>query len=174
VFFDQTYDIVRVLTVGALSYVALIIILRVSGKRTLAKMNAFDLVVTVSLGSTLATIALSSDVALSEGVAAFVVLCAAQYAVASVAARWPAAERAIKSRPVLLVDGGEILSEAVARERLTESEIRQAVRASGAGGLDQVGAVVLETDGSLSVIPSSSIGDRTALSDVEATSRAAP
>jgi uncharacterized membrane protein YcaP (DUF421 family) len=41
--------------------------LRVSGKRTLAKMNAFDLVVTVALGSTLATILLSADVSLAEG-----------------------------------------------------------------------------------------------------------
>jgi uncharacterized membrane protein YcaP (DUF421 family) len=166
-FFDRAYDVIRVLVVGSLSYVALVAVLRVSGKRTLAKMNAFDLVVTVSLGSTLATIALSSDVALVEGIAAFVVLCSAQFVVARSAVRWRKAESAVKSRPVLLVEDGEMLVEAVAAERLTESEVLQAIRSSGSGGLAQVAAVVLETDGSLSVITTSAAGDRGALRDVE-------
>ncbi|MEZ5180108.1 MAG: DUF421 domain-containing protein [Acidimicrobiales bacterium] len=147
-FFDRAYDVIRVLVVGVLSYVVLVAVLRVSGKRTLAKMSAFDLVVTVSLGSTLATIALSSDVALAEGVAAFVVLCTAQFLVAWSAARWSGFEETVKSRPVLLVEDGRVRSEAVGRERLTEGEVLQAIRASGTGDLSQVAAVVLETDGS--------------------------
>lgn len=72
--FDGWYGIARVLVIGSAAYVALIALLRISGKRTLSKLNAFDLVVTVALGSTLATILLSKDVALAEGIAAFVVL----------------------------------------------------------------------------------------------------
>ena len=60
-------DLWRIVIIGALIYPALIAILRLSGKRTLAKLNAFDLTVTVALGSTLATIPLSRDVALLEG-----------------------------------------------------------------------------------------------------------
>ena len=56
-FFDSWTALGRVLLVGTLAYVALVAILRISGKRTLTKLNAFDLVVTVALGSTLATIA---------------------------------------------------------------------------------------------------------------------
>lgn len=79
--FDTWQGPVRVLVVGTLAYVALVFFLRVSGKRTLTKMNAFGLVVTVALGSTLATITLSRSVALVEGVLAFALLLGLQLAV---------------------------------------------------------------------------------------------
>ncbi|WP_231362619.1 hypothetical protein [Thioalkalivibrio sp. ALMg9] len=66
-FFGGWDGLLRTLVVGVLAYVALIVFLRLSGKRTLSKMNAFDLVVTVALGSTLATVLLAKDVALAEG-----------------------------------------------------------------------------------------------------------
>ncbi len=73
-FFQNWSGLLRTVVVGVLAYVALVALLRVSGKRTLSKMNAFDFVVTVALGSTLATILLSKNVALAEGVVAFAVL----------------------------------------------------------------------------------------------------
>src|SRR5690554_5806016 len=80
-FFEDWSGLIRVIVVGTLAYATLVISLRVSGKRTLSKMNAFDLVVTVALGSTLATVILSKDVALAEGIAAFVLLIGLQYIV---------------------------------------------------------------------------------------------
>ena len=65
-FFDDWGGLARVAVVGFLAYGGLVLLLRVSGKRTLSKMNAFDLVVTVALGSTLATILLSSSVEISR------------------------------------------------------------------------------------------------------------
>lgn len=59
--FDSWSDLARVLAVGASAYVTLVVVLRAAGKRTLAKLNAFDLIVTIALGSTLATILLSAD-----------------------------------------------------------------------------------------------------------------
>ncbi len=73
-FFQNWSGLLRTVVVGVLAYVALVALLRVSGKRTLSKMNAFDFVVMVALGSTLATILLSKNVALAEGVVAFAVL----------------------------------------------------------------------------------------------------
>ena len=70
ILFDSWGALGRIILVGALAYFALVLILRASGKRTLSKLNAFDLVVTVALGSTLATVLLSKDVALAEGVVA--------------------------------------------------------------------------------------------------------
>jgi hypothetical protein len=67
---------------------ALIAVLRWSGKRTLAKMNAFDLIVTVTLGSTLATILLSRDVALLEGLTALVLLVVLQLAASWLSVRF--------------------------------------------------------------------------------------
>jgi uncharacterized membrane protein YcaP (DUF421 family) len=66
-FFSGWESLFRTLVVGVLAYVALVAFLRLSGNRTLSKMNAFDLVVTVSLGSTLATVLLTRDIALADG-----------------------------------------------------------------------------------------------------------
>ena len=80
-FFDSWTGLLRVLVVGTLAYGALVFLLRVSGNRTLSKMNAFDFIVTVALGSTLATVLLSKDVALAEGVLVFAVLIFLQLAI---------------------------------------------------------------------------------------------
>jgi len=66
-FFDSLHDLLRVVLIAALAYAALVGVLRLAGKRALAKLNAFDLVVTVALGSTLATVLLSKDVSFLEG-----------------------------------------------------------------------------------------------------------
>ena len=72
-----------------LSYAALIVFLRVSGARTLSKLNAFDLAVTkVALGPTLATSLLSSEVSLAEGVLAISLLILLQFVVAWALVRW--------------------------------------------------------------------------------------
>ncbi|WP_238161892.1 DUF421 domain-containing protein [Micromonospora endolithica] len=159
-------DLLRLLVVAAIVYPALVLILRLSGKRTLSKLNAFDFVVTVALGSTLATILLSRDVSLVEGILALTLLVALQYAVALVAVRWPAAQRLLKSRPTMLLRDGRLRRDAMRRARVAESEIRQAARSSGAGDLSELAAVVLESDGSLSVIQRSKLGDGSSLDDV--------
>lgn len=61
-FFSSGTTLIRTLVVGVLAYISLVLLLRLSGRRTLSKMNAFDLVVTVALGSTFATILLNRDV----------------------------------------------------------------------------------------------------------------
>ena len=165
-FFDSWEGLLRVVVVGACAYVALVFLLRLAGKRTLAKMNAFDLVVTVALGSTLATVLLTSDVALAEGVLALGLLICAQFAVAWTSVRVPLVRRAVKATPTLLVWRGRLRPEVLRDQRVSHAEVLQAVRAQGQGGLDQVVAVVLETDGSFSLIPVSSEGNLDALENV--------
>ena len=69
-FFDSTHDLVRVVVVGTLAYLGCILLMRISGNRTLSKLNSFDLVVTVAFGSTLSSILIRSDIALAEGLLA--------------------------------------------------------------------------------------------------------
>jgi uncharacterized membrane protein YcaP (DUF421 family) len=152
VFFDSWYDLLRVAVVGAAAYLALIALLRVSGKRTLAKLNAFDFVVTVALGSTLATVLLSSTVSLAEGIAALAVLVGLQYAVAWTSVRSAPVRRFVRSEPTLVVHRGLLLSDAMRRERVTEAEVRAVVRQQGGVSLAEVAALVLETDGSFSLV----------------------
>lgn len=167
--FDSWADILRILLVGAASYTTLVAILRLSGKRTLGQLNVFDFVVTVALGSTLATIFLSTDVSWAEGATALGLLAALQLLVAWISARWPRMRGVFTAEPALLLAGGRFRHDAMRRNRLTESELRQAVRMQGTGDLSRVEAVVLETNGKLSVITSSSYGDGSALADVRGT-----
>lgn len=151
--FEITLDsFIRIITVGFLAYVGLVLFLRISGKRTLTKLNAFDLVVTVALGSTLATILLDSNISLLEGLTAFGLLIAMQYFITFLAIRSDSFNKFIKSEPRLLYLNGEFLKAAMKKERIHEIEILQSVRTQGKGSMEEVQAVILETDGSMSVI----------------------
>ena len=151
-FFGGWQSLIRTLIVGVLAYVTLVVFLRFSGKRTLSKMNAFDLVVTVALGSTLATVLLSKDMALADGALAFALLIGLQFAVtwSSVRARW--VRKLVTGEPLMLLHRGDFLLSALRQARVTQDEIRAAVRAAGLASLAEAEAVVLETDGSFSVI----------------------
>ncbi|MFC0681714.1 DUF421 domain-containing protein [Lysobacter korlensis] len=164
--FDSWSDLLRVLLVGGAAYVALIVLLRLTGKRSLSQLNAFDFVVTVALGSTLATILLSGTVSWAEGVTALALLLVLQFLV-SLGSRWQAFRRVVTAEPVLLLTHGELLRDAMAKCRVGESEVQQAVRSTGSGDLSQVAAVVLETNGKLSVIPESQFGSGSALEGVQ-------
>lgn len=150
--FDTWADIGRVLAVGGAAYVTLIVVLRVSGKRTLSKLNAFDLVVTVAMGSTLASALLSKDVAFAEAVAAFVLLAAGQYAIARLSVRSARFAKWVRAEPRVLFLHGRFVDHALDAERVTRAEVLSAVRGQGLARLEDVGAVVLETDGSLHVM----------------------
>ncbi len=166
-FFDDWSGIVRILIVGVLAYVALIIFLRVSGKRTLSKWNAFDFVVTIALGSTLASVIISKDVVLIEGVIAFALLIGLQFVITRLSVKFDFIKNVVKAEPTLLFDKGEFLNEAMRRQRVTESEIRAAIRSEGFAAIEEIEAVVLETDGTFSVVKKSANDSRTALKDVK-------
>jgi uncharacterized membrane protein YcaP (DUF421 family) len=169
VWFDDWQGVARVLAVGTAAYASLILILRTSGKRTLSKLNAFDLVVTVALGSCLATVLLSKDVAFSEGVAAFVVLVAGQYAISWASVRSRAARELVKSQPRVLLWRGELMERAMREERITRAEVESAVRGQSTGSITECAAVVLETDGSLHVLRD--LGDMSALAELPGAQR---
>lgn len=150
-FFNSWAGMARTALVGILAYAALILFLRVSGKRTLSKMNAFDFVVTVALGSTLATILLSKDTPLAEGLLALALLILLQFIITWLSVRSKSVNRLVKAEPRLLFYQGEFLWSAMKTERVNEGEVLQAMRSQGLNH-NAVEAVVLETDGSFSVV----------------------
>lgn len=164
--FSGWSGLARTLIVGVLAYVFLVFFLRASGKRTLSKLNAFDLIVTVALGSTLATVLLSRDISLTNGLVAFALLIGLQLIVtwSSVRLRW--VRKLLTGEPTLLLYRGQFVDQALRQARVTRDEVRSAVRSSGILALDDVEAVVLETDGSLSVVRRSSCGGPSSLEDV--------
>ena len=98
-FVGDLSGLLRTVLVGIPAYLALLLLLLVSGKRTLTKLNAFDLVITVALGSTLATILLSEDVGLDEGVVALGLLIALQFVVAWASAHFSPVRRNVPNYP---------------------------------------------------------------------------
>lgn len=151
-FFDGWRTVARTLLIGTVAYGGLVALLRISGNRTLSKMNAFDLIVTVALGSTLATILLNEEVALVEGLVALALLIGLQYVVTWSSVRAPWVRRTVTGEPSLLFSDGRFLPAALRRARVTEDEARAAVRAGGIADLQEVAAVIMETDGSFSVV----------------------
>lgn len=166
-FFDNADDLYRVVLVGTLAYIGCVVLMRISGNRTLSKMNSFDLVVTVAFGSTLSSILITKAIALAEGLLAIALLVALQYLMTWLSVRSSAVNSLIKTAPTLLLKDGCMLDDAMKRVRITKDEIRTAVRQIGLGSLDKVAAVVLETDGSLSVIPGEKMGSGSAFEGID-------
>ncbi len=154
-FFQGWQGIVRTLVVGVMAYACLVLFLRISGKRTLAKLNAFDLVVTVALGSTLSAILLQQSIGLARGASALALLILMQYLVTFLSVRSAGFARAVRSEPALLARDGAFCRDAMKRQRITEEEVTSAVRSNGALGIEATSAVILESDGTISVIDGS-------------------
>ncbi|MGA9651410.1 DUF421 domain-containing protein [Pedobacter sp.] len=158
-FFDNWDSIFRTLIIGILAYLSLILMLRISGKRTLSQMKEFDFIVTVALGSTLATVLLSKDVTLSSGVTALALLILLQYILAASSVRSKRFSRIISSDPTLLFFKGDFLQAALMKERVTEAEVRSVLRSQNVYALDDVYAVVMESNGQFSVVKKGSLTD---------------
>lgn len=167
IFFDSWQALSRTVVIGALAYAGLIVMLRVSGRRTLSKMNAFDLVVTVSLGSVLATILLNKDVTLAQGILAFALLIGMQFGVTWLSVRVSWFRKIITGEPALLFYENDYLRTSLLKARVTEEEIWAAARATGVENLAEVKAVILETDGSFSVIKNGEISASSSLQGVK-------
>ena len=148
-----------------LAYFILFIFIRISGKRTLAKLTAFDFVVTVTLGSTLSSMILGK-VTIAEGALALALIIGLQYLLASTARASSTAEKIINSSPTLVFYRGQFLEDAMRKEVLTEEEIYAEIRKYRLLDVDQVEAVVMELNGELTVIKKSLSASHTSLEDI--------
>jgi uncharacterized membrane protein YcaP (DUF421 family) len=134
------------------TYVALVVLLRIAGPRTLAKWYAFDLIVTVALGSTFANSVLSGDITVAQSLVGFVILIGLQFITAMAVAHWSQLRVVVNPQPTLLLHQGRFVHDAMRSQRVAEADVRAAVRQHGIARIEDVGAVVLEADGTFSVI----------------------
>ncbi|MGP4077348.1 DUF421 domain-containing protein [Halobacillus sp. K22] len=150
--FNGWSGIFRIIIMALTVYPALIFMLRISGKRTLSKMNMFDMVITVAIGSVVASIILSDKMTIAEGLTGLGMLILLQFVVTWLEVRSEGFTSMIKGEPQLLLYQGHYMEKALKQERVKKDEIRQAIRADGLASVEEVEAVVLETDGTFSVI----------------------
>ena len=166
-FFDGWPALQRTLAIGVLGYVTLVFLLRITGRRSLSKMNAFDFVVTVALVSSLAALLTSKNVSLAQGVLAFALLLGLQFAVTWTSVRVSWFRNLVTGEPALLMHRGALLPDAMRRSRVTREEVLAAARQQGHADMASVHAVVLETDGSFSVLGEGADSPRSSLEGVK-------
>ncbi len=142
------------------------LLLRTTGQRTLSQLNAFDFIITVTIGSAFASFLLAGNVALIDGIMTFALLVGLQFIVTWLTVRSGRIKKAVKNEPRLLYYKGEYLLKNMRRTRIVAEEIEQAIRSTGRSGTSDVEAVVLETNGNLSVISKGNKENSDVLADV--------
>lgn len=152
IFFDSWEKIGHIAILAALAYIALVVLLRVSGKRTLSKMNVFDFVFVVALGSTLASTILNADTTLADGIAAFIALMGLQIILSWLCVASHRVDHWVNGEPTLLMHKGNFLADTMKRERVTKEEVLSAIRNVHVKTFDDVDSVILETDGTFSIV----------------------
>jgi uncharacterized membrane protein YcaP (DUF421 family) len=160
-------QLVRLLVIGLPVYLAVILLLRVVGTRALSRNNAFDTVVSFALGSVLAAAIITPELPGALGLGAVLLLLTGQYVLSWLAVRLPLVKHLTRSSPRLILHEGAFRDDVLRKVRLTRGSVRAAIRAQGIARLENVFAVVLETDGSLSVVPRGGAAPATALEGVD-------
>lgn len=134
-------------------YVFLIVGLRLAGKRELAQLNPFDLVVLLTISNTVQNAIIGNDNSLLGGLVGATTLLVVNWFVVRWTFHHPKVERLVEGTATVLIDGGRIDQTALAREFVTMDELASAARRQGYLSLDDVERAVLESGGSLTFAP---------------------
>jgi uncharacterized membrane protein YcaP (DUF421 family) len=138
---------------GLIIYVFLIIILRATGKRQIGQMSPFDLVLLLVLSNAVQNSMNGGDNSVLAGVILSITLVTVNWITGQITFRNKKAERLIEGVPQVLLHDGKVYEEALADAQLTRHELMAAIRGEGYTDLNEIRAVILENDGSISVIP---------------------
>ena len=145
-------DLLEVSLRAVIMYLFAVALLRVFGKRTTMTTASFDLVVTVALGSVLASTIVSTNRPIAQGMMAVAVLVILQWIVSMGVSRSLLIERVVVSPARILLRDGQILRSKLLEERLSVEQLEQNLRQSGYGSMEKIDAAILESSGSVSVI----------------------
>lgn len=146
-------DIVRIIGSATLVYIIIIIYIRLMGKRSMSQLNNFDWIVTVSIGSILASTVILEDVTVPEGALSVLILMILQFAATKFMYYSEHFREVVKATPQLLLFEGELIEENMRKERILKPEVYAAIRRNGYKSVKQIYAVVLESNSEISVIP---------------------
>jgi uncharacterized membrane protein YcaP (DUF421 family) len=147
-------------------YVTLLVAIRIAGRRTVAQLSAFDVIITVALGSLLASTVVSAEPSYAQATTAVVTLLVLQVVVAALRRRSEVARRLLEFEPEVVVRDGEIrLPTGLMTSQLSEGELRSRLRQHGTFDDEPLALVVLEPSGRISVRRRSGQGDGSFLPD---------
>jgi uncharacterized membrane protein YcaP (DUF421 family) len=136
-----------------LCYLAILILLRLAGKREIGQVTVFDIVVLLMIGNAIQNAMVGTDYSVTGGVLSAAVLIGANYLTALIGLHSPLFQRAVRGEPTLLVSHGHFVTPSLRREGIDPDEVLAAMRDHGFDSLSQVKSAWLEIDGSISIVP---------------------
>ena len=151
--FDLGTDWWEIVLRSVVVYAALLIGLRLTGKRQIGQMAPFDLVVILLIANAVQNAMVGPDTSLLGGLISAGVLLAANAVVARFRDRMPGLRRALESQPAVLISDGKLITSTITREGIDMEELEQAIREHGIEDLADVKMAVLEVDGTISIVP---------------------
>ena len=137
-------------TVGI--YAALLVLTRLAGLRSFSKLSSFDFAITVAFGSVVATVVLSEDPPLLQGIVALAALYGIQTLVSVLRNHSSLVRQTVDNRPILLMAGSDVLPQNLRTARMTKDDLWAKLREANVVRLDHVRAVVMESTGDVSVL----------------------
>lgn len=135
-------------------YFFLLLVFRLAGRRTLAQLSNFDLILLLIVGDATGNVLMGGDESMLSLALVVLTLVGLTVLMASLESRWPAVGRVVNGQPLVLVRQGELLTEQLRRSRVTREDILQAARQQqGLGSLKEIRYAILEVGGNISIIP---------------------
>ena len=135
-----------------LVYCFLIIGLRLAGKRELAQLNAFDLVVLLTLSNTVQNAIIGNDNSVTGGIIGATTLLVVNYVVVRFLYFHEPLDRFIEGEPDVLIENGQLKKQRLEKELITVSELEEAAHKQGFASLDLIDRAILEPGGSISFL----------------------
>ncbi|MDO5493908.1 MAG: DUF421 domain-containing protein [Nesterenkonia sp.] len=157
-FWDGWDPIVHTVLTVSVGYLALLMLLRITGPRTTAAMTPLDLIMAVTIGSAFGRTITAPDVPITQMLLTLVMLVLLHWVLAWVRRRSPKVRRLVDSQPVLVYYHGEFQHRTMRKHQLVEDDVHTAARQAGLGCMDEVEAVILQQDGALGLITSGKFG----------------
>ncbi|HCO02092.1 MAG TPA: DUF421 domain-containing protein [Actinobacteria bacterium] len=142
-------------------YLAILIGFRIMGKREIGQMTIFDLVLILLIANAVQNAMVGTDTSLDGGLLAAAVLLVLNRLVAAVRIISPATGRLFEGQPTVLVEHGKLLTGQLKKQGLAQEDLEMAMREHGFDKLADIDLAVLETDGSISIVPRSAPSFRT-------------
>lgn len=139
-------------------YFSIMLLLRLSGKRTVGEFTAFDMIVILLISESTQGALIASDESITGALIVCATLVGLNFLTAFLSTRFVAVDKLVEGQPVVLIHKGKVFVEALRRNNVPMSDLKEALRQHGASAVGQVALAVLETDGTISVIKATSAG----------------
>lgn len=138
---------------AAVVYLFVLVLVRLSGKRTVGEFTAFDLIVVLLLGESMQSALVQNDTSVLGPVLTATTLISLNWLLAFISTRSKTVDRIVEGEAVVLVRNGRILTSKLRSQNVPKSDVLEAMRRAQLGSLSEIAVATLETDGEITIVP---------------------